>query len=86
MQGGAAARGDLAQGTISNNYNNNSGNGYGYGNYSYSTPRSRETAAGNDIANAAESATSVKIQGWSLIDTATLQLRRELTQRYNMEF
>ena len=82
LQGGAAARNDLAQGTIINN----GYDGYGYGNYSYSTPRSRETAAGNAIANAAASGTAVKIQGWQLIDNATNEVRREMTKRYNLEF
>ena len=86
LQAGVAARGDLSQGTISNNYGYGSGSGYGYGNYSYSNPRSRETAAGNDVANAAAAGTSVKIQGWELIDTATIQVRRGLTMRYNIEF
>ena len=86
LQAGVAARGDLSQGTISNNYGYGSGSGYGYANYSYSNPRSRETAAGNDVANAAAAGTSVKIQGWELIDTATIQVRRGLTMRYNIEF
>ena len=81
LQGGAAARNELSQGGI--NYNDS---GYGYGNYSYSTPRSREAQAGNAIANAAASGTQVKIQGWQLIDHATNQIRREMTQRYNVEF
>ena len=82
LQGGAAARDDRSQGTIINN----GYDGYGYGNYSYSTPRSRETAAGNAIANAAASGTAVKIQGWQLIDNATSEIRREMTKRYNLEF
>ena len=80
LQGGAAARSDLAEGGIINN------SGYGYRSYSYSTPRSRETQAGNAIDNAAASGTAVKIQGWQLIDRATNQIRREMTQRYNVEF
>lgn len=82
LQGGAAARSDLAEGTITHNGND----GYGYGNFSYSTPRSRETAAGNARANAAASGTSVKIQGWQLIDNATTQIRRDMTKRYNLDF
>ena len=81
LQGGAAARNEFSQGGV--NYNDS---GYGYGNYSYSTPRSREAQAGNAIANAAASGTQVKIQGWQLIDHATNQIRREMTQRYNVEF
>lgn len=82
LQGGAAARSDLSQGTITNyGYN-----GYGYRNFSYSGPRSRETEAGNAIANAAASGTAVKLQGWQLIDNATQEVRRGLTERYNIEF
>lgn len=80
LQGGASARGDLSTGGISYD------SGYGYGNYSYSTPRSRETAAGNDRANAAASGTAVKLQGWNLIDNATTEIRREMTKRYNLQF
>jgi len=49
-------------------------------------PRSRETQAGNAIANAAASRTAVKIQGWQLIDNATNQIRRDMAKRYNLEF
>lgn len=80
LQGGAASRGDLSTGGISYN------SGYGYGYYNYSTPRSRQTAAGNDRANAAASGTAVKLQGWNLIDNATTEVRREMTKRYNLEF
>jgi hypothetical protein len=81
LQGGAAARSEMtAGGGLSYNY------GYGYGNYSYSTPQSREVAAGADIANAAASGTAVKLQGWNLIDNATVEIRREMTKRYNLEF
>jgi hypothetical protein len=84
MQGGVAARRDLSQGT----FINNSGdiNGYGYRSYSYSTPRSRETQAGNAREDAAAAGTAVKLEGWNLIDSATNEVRREMTKRYNMEF
>ena len=80
LQGGAAARSDMNAGGLSYDA------GYGYGNYSYSTPRSRETAAGNDRANAAASGTAVKLQGWNLIDNATTEIRREMTKRYSIAF
>jgi hypothetical protein len=80
LQGGAASRSDLSAGGISYD------SGYGYGNYSYSTPKSRETAAGNDRANAAASGTAVKLQGWNLIDNATTEIRREMTKRYSIAF
>lgn len=80
LQGGVASRSDMSAGGISYD------SGYGYGNYSYSTPKSREIAAGNDRANAAASGTSVKLQGWNLIDNATTEIRREMTKRYSLEF
>ncbi len=88
MQGGAAARRDLSQGTLINDSGSVYGYGYGYGyrSYSYSTAGSRETQAGNDREDAAATGTAVKIQGWNMIDTATDNIRREMTKRYNLEF
>lgn len=77
LQGCVASRESLSQG---NNF------GYGYGSYGYSTPRSRETAAGNNRANAAASGTATKVQGWNLIDEATVKICQEMTKRYNVEF
>lgn len=77
LQGGVASRENLSQG---NNF------GYGYNSYGYSTPKSRETAAGNSRENAAASRTATKIQGWNLIDEATVKIRQEMTKRYNVEF
>lgn len=82
LQGGAAARSDLSQGSINTGYNS----GYGYRSFSYNGPRSRETAAGNAIDNAAASGTAVKLEGWNLIDSATSGIRRAMTERYNVEF
>ena len=79
LQGGAAERSALGQSALYST-------GYGYGAYSYSTPKSREADAGNARANAAASGTAVKLQGWTLIDKATLSIRQVMTKRYNTEF
>ena len=81
LQGAAASRSELASGGFGA-YNT----GYGYGAYSYSTPGARERNAGMARDNAAAGATAVKVQGWAVIDNATLEIRREMTKRYNMEF
>lgn len=81
LQGGAASRGALADGGAG--YVDN---GYGYGNYTYSTPKTRERNAGMARANAAAAGTVTKVQGWTLIDNATVEIRRTMTKRYNMEF
>lgn len=81
LEGGVASRAALSQGGV--NYYDT---GYGYGAYSYAGPRTRETAAGNAQSNAAASGTAVKLQGWNLIDNATVEIRREMTKRYNVEF
>ncbi len=81
LQGGVASRSDLNTG---NGFN--VGTGYGYGSYNYSTARSRARNAGVDRANAAASGTVTKLEGWNLIDNATVGIRREMTKRYNMEF
>ena len=87
MQGESAARSDLSQGSINTGFNSGYGyHGYGYRSFSYNGPRTRETAAGNAIANAAASGTAVKLQGWNLIDSATTDIRRAMTERYNIEF
>jgi hypothetical protein len=81
MQGAAAERSERsAEGFSTNN------DGYGYGSYSYVSPQTAERNAGNARANAQASGTSVKIQGWKLIDEATQQIRRDMTKRYNQEF
>ncbi len=84
LQGGAASRNALNSGGFS--YDSGNSNGYGYGNYNYSSPRSRERDAGAARANAAAAGSAVKAQGWTLIDNATIDIRRELTKRYDMEF
>ena len=81
LQGGAAERSALGQSALYS-----TGNGYGYGAYSYPTPKSREADAGNARANAAASGTAVKLQGWTLIDEATLSIRQVMTKRYDTEF
>ncbi len=83
MQGAAAGRSERASEGYSTDDN---GSGYGYGSYSYTSPRTAERNAGNARADAQASGTSVKIQGWKLIDEATQQIRREMTKRYDLEF
>lgn len=80
LQGGVASRDSLNQG------GGIVDTGYGYGAYNYSTPKARERNAGVARANAAAAGTVTKVQGWTLIDNATLDIRREMTKRYNMEF
>ena len=80
LQGGAASRNDLNQGGVYY------GSGNGYGSYSYSTARTRERNAGVDRMNAAAAGTVAKLEGWNLIDNATVQIRRAMTKRYNVEF
>ena len=76
LEGGMAARNELSGG----------GSGYGYDNYNYSSPRSRAAAAGNARTDAVARGSSVRIQGWDLIDNATTEIRRDMTKRYNVEF
>ena len=87
LQAGAAARSERSQGGMNTGFNSGYGNqGYGYRNFGYNGQRSRETAAGNAALNAAASGTAVKLQGWNLIDSATTDVRRAMTERYNIEF
>ncbi len=60
--------------------------GYGYRAYSYTSPRAAALNASNITADAKLSGTSVKIQGWTLIDNATLEIRKTMTQKYGVEF
>ena len=80
MQGASAER--VAVGDAGISYDD----GYGYRAYNYTSPRVAETNAGNIRADAVSSGTSVKLQGWTLIDNATLEIRKAMTQKYNMEF
>jgi hypothetical protein len=80
MQGASAER--VAVGEAGISYDD----GYGYRAYNYTSPRVAETNAGNIRADAISSGTSVKLQGWTLIDNATLEIRKAMTQKYNMEF
>ncbi len=63
-----------------------SNGGYGYGAYNYTSPRVASNNAGNARADATASGTSVKLQGWTLIDNSIIEIRKAMTQRYNMEF
>lgn len=81
MQGASAERVAIGDAGVSS-----SNDGYGYRAYSYTSPRVAETNAGNIRADATATGTSVKLQGWTLIDNATLAIRKVMTQKYNMEF
>ena len=81
MQGASAERVAIGEAGVSS-----SNDGYGYRAYSYTSPRVAETNAGNIRADATATGTSVKLQGWTLIDNATLAIRKVMTQKYNMEF
>ena len=82
MQGASNAR----TARSSAGFSNAGVDGYGYRNYSYTSPRGARTDAMIATADATAAGTSVKIQGWTLIDEATLEIRRAMTQRYNVEF
>lgn len=58
--------------------NDSYNNGYGYRAFSYTSPRA--------TADATAKGTTIKIQGWTLIDNATLEIRKGMTQKYNVEF
>ena len=81
MQGASAERATRADAGFSSN-----NDGYGYRAYNYTSPRAAEANAGNVRADATASGTTVKLQGWTLIDNATLEIRKEMTKRYNTEF
>lgn len=81
MQGGSMARAARSDaGLQSGDY------GYGYRAYSYTSPRAAELNAENITADAKNSGTAVKLQGWTLIDNATLEIRKAMTQKYSVEF
>lgn len=87
LQAGAEARSARSQGDMNAGFNAGFGDqGYGYRNFAYAGQRANETAAGNAALNAAASGTAVKLQGWNLIDSATKDVRRKMTERYNIEF
>lgn len=81
MQGGSAARAENSSAGVSG-YDD----GYGYRAYSYTSPRAAALNASNITADAKLSGTSVKIQGWTLIDNATVEIRKTMTQKYGVEF
>jgi hypothetical protein len=81
MQGGSAARVENSNVGVSG-YDD----GYGYRAYSYTSPRAAALNASNIKADAQIGGTTVKIQGWTLIDNATLEIRKSMTQKYGVEF
>ncbi len=56
--------------------------GYDYGSDAYSRAADRSQAKKEEMASAYDT----RIQGWQLIDNATADLRRTLTQKYGVEF
>lgn len=65
-------------------------NGYGYGAGRAGTPYGGLTATSNAVTAAKRGyqaeATNVRIEGWKLIDDATLDIRRRMTEKYQVEF
>lgn len=78
MQGGAAARNSITSGGYDS--------GYGYNNYNYPSTGDRRVSAMNARATAAASGSLAKVQGFTLIDNATNEMRRKMTQKYGVEF
>ncbi|HMP05876.1 MAG TPA: hypothetical protein PJ982_05960 [Lacipirellulaceae bacterium] len=56
--------------------------GYDYGSDAYSRAADRSQARKEEMAVASD----VRVQGWKLIDDATADIRRTLTQKYGVEF
>ena len=81
MQGASAERAARSEGGLS--YSND---GYGYGGYNYTSPREAVANSSNVRADALASGTSVKLQGWTLIDNSIIEIRKSMTMRYNVEF
>ncbi|MFN0198947.1 MAG: hypothetical protein ACKVT0_19535 [Planctomycetaceae bacterium] len=73
-----------------NGYDNGYNNGYGYGNRAYRYTRAGVNETINEQntakADARAAGTATKIEGWALIDNATVDIRRAMTERYNVEF
>jgi hypothetical protein len=82
MQGASASNAALS----SAGFTNAGVDGYGYRNYNYTSPRASRTNAMVATQEATAAGTSVKLQGWTLIEEATVEIRRAMTQRYNVEF
>lgn len=81
MQGASAERAAWSQSGFSN-----ANDGYGYGAYNYTSPQAAAANASNARADATASGTSVKLQGWILIDNSIIEIRKSMTQRYGVEF
>jgi hypothetical protein len=81
MQGASAER--VANSQTGLSYTND---GYGYGGYNYTSPRAAAANVSNVRADAVASGTSVKLQGWTLIDNSIIEIRKSMTMRYGVEF
>lgn len=85
MQGASAAR---HAGDYSNGYYDGYGYNYGRGAYRYSRLGVAENinAQYTAKADARAQGQATKLQGWQLIENATADVRRQMTERYNVEF
>jgi len=81
LEGSVASRAERSSAGVStDNY------GYGYGAYNYTSPGEASRNAGNARLNAHAQGSAVQIQGWTLIDEATLEIRKAMTKKYSIEF
>jgi hypothetical protein len=81
LEGSVASRSERSNAGVStDNY------GYGYGAYNYTSPSEASRNAGNARLNAHAQGSAVQIQGWTLIDEATLEIRKAMTKKYTIEF
>jgi hypothetical protein len=92
---GARKNANMSAGVRSSNIVSSGGGGYsgynyGYGNSGYYNGRAnaRATMSAANTAKLEEraGASSTKIDGFRRIDNATSEMRRKMTERYNIEF
>ena len=92
VAGGVAAANTAASGPNYGAYDNYgyNYNGAGYGRWGGVGPKTALAGQNNAITAQKRSlqagATNVRIQGWELIDNATSDIRRTMTERYQVEF
>ena len=98
LMSGARKNANMSAGIRSSNIVSSGGGGYGgYGGYNYGYGNSgyyngranaRATMSAANTAKLEEraGASSTKIEGFRLIDNATSEMRRKMTERYNLEF
>lgn len=81
VAGGVAASNTYAN--YSYGYN---GDGYGYAGTAYGGLTATSNAVTAQKRGYQAQATNVRIEGWKLIDDATADIRRRMTQKYDLEF